>query len=273
MKKMLEEGGKMKRLSSMLLTLGACGLCLTLAPANATVLPPGGSVSPGAPTSALTFSSATVVATQVDPITWFNGPNLDGNVKFTEAVIIDPGTGNLDFFYQIQNNSPAPSGITQSASTLQNLGGGGATLTLNGFGPGVTENVFQITNSSGLSASFGNASGTNDIVTVSRTSTSDVISFNNPITPGTESAILLIKTNAAPTAFTTGGTANLRWRQNPALHGATSGTAFSSENITVATLVPTPEPGVYGLLSLAIAGLFFAVHRRSGKAKAGSENA
>jgi len=262
----------MKRITSMLLTLGACSLCLTLAPAYATVLPPGGSVSP-APQSAATFSGASVVATKTDLITWFNGPNLDGNVKFNEAVIVDPMSGNLDFFYQIQNNSPAPTGITQQASTIQNLGGGGASVMLTGYGPGTAEDVYVITNSTGLGAGFLNASGTANITTVNQTAGNIIVNFNNAVLPGTDSAILLVRTNASPTSFTTGGTANFRWRQNPALHGATSGTAFTSENISVATLVPTPEPGVYGLLSLAIAGLFFVVHRRSGKAKAGSENA
>ncbi len=242
----------------------AFSFCLTLSLANATSLPPGGSVTPGLGSG----FAGSVVGSVSDPVNWFIGPTIEGNVTFREAVLVDPSTHDLDFFYQIQNNSPSPTGSVGLASTIVNnasLTPVQTTVLLTGFSVGSVTNVFDITSNAGFSGGvFASPTSTSMITTVANPTPGDItLTFNNAISPGQNSAILLIQTNA--NAFTT-GTAQFHWKQNPLLHGATSGTFFTSENIDVGTLVPTPEPGAYGLLSLAIAGLFFIIHQRSKKA-------
>jgi hypothetical protein len=242
--------------------------CLTLSLANATNLPPGGSVTP-APGSGF---SGSPVGSVSDPVTWFIGSTIEGNVKFVEGVLVDPTTHDLDFFYQIQNNSPVPTAQVGLASTIVNnasLTPVQTTVLLTGFTPGITLNVFDVSSAAPFTGGlFAAPTASSNIPTVANPIPGDVtVTYNQAISPGQNSAILLIQTDA--TNFGVGG-AQFHWKQNPSLHGATSGTAFMSENINVKALVPlaTPEPGAYGLLSLAIAGLFFILHQRSGKAKA-----
>ncbi len=211
-----------------------------------------------------------------DLANWKKGSITEGAVNFVEGVWVDPTTHDLDFFYQIQNNSIPATGQTGNASTVGNQGASPnlsqTTVILTGYMSGFTENVFEITsaqfNASALGGSlFVKPSTGESIASVSNTVPGVLtVNFNQAITPGKDSAILVVKTDAKN--FDNGGQAFFHWKQNPDLHGGTSGTAFNSENISLGTLEPTPEPGAYGLLSLAVAGLFLVVRKRSEKTRA-----
>lgn len=244
------------------------GLCLAFGQAYATNLPVGGPVTLN---SGSGFAGAPA-GSMSDSETWFSGSTLRGNVTFVQGVWVDPTTHFLDFFYQIQNNSTSP---TILSNTVGNLAGapnpGQLTLTLTGYGSGFTESVFDITSSTYNPSSLGGSlfktpiSG-NAVVAANNSTPNDlIVTFNNGIMPGQNSAILLVKTNAS--SMQAGGDGIFNWKQNPSRHGATSGTSYKTELITANTLEPAPEPGVYGILSLGIAGLFLAVRRRSEKAK------
>lgn len=273
----------MKRIKSRLLSIGFCGFCLTLSQAYATSLPvSGGSATPATITLGAGSGFAGLPNGSVNDLAnWKNGGTTEGAVNFVQGVWVDPTTHDLDFFYQIQNNSPVATGSTGSASTIGNQGAAPnlnqTTVVLTGYGSGTTENVFEITSAQYNATALGGSlfvmpSAGETVATVSNATAGDlVVTLNQNLTPGKDSAILVVQTNAK--SFDNGGQALFHWKQNPALHGATSGTAFSSENIDLGDLEPTPEPGVYGLLSLAIAGLFLVVYRRSEKAKTKSEQA
>ncbi len=270
-------------MNTKVLGLGLCGLCLTLSQASATSLPlAGGSAAPAAISlnSGSGFTGAPKASTNNLEF-WKNSANVtEGSVNYVQGVWVDPTTHFLDFFYQIQNNSPAISGPTGGGSTIGNLGGAPnptqTTLVLTGFGAGITENVFEITSTQFVAGALGGSLFVkpNNGETVSSVSNAVpgelIVNFNQAITPGNSSAILVVETNATATR---GGQALLHWRQNPAIHGGTSGSAFNSESITMSNLAPAPEPGAYGVLSLAIAGLVFAVQLRSARAKRKSNEA
>ncbi len=268
----------MKTTKSRLLSIGLFGFGLTLSQAHATTLPIlGGSVSPATLTlgSGSGFAGSPIISVN-DLANWKNGGTTEGAVNLVQGVWVDPSSQDLDFFYQLQNNSPAATGSTGSASTIGNQGASSSltqtTVVFTGFGPALSENVFDITSAQFSATALGGSlfvkpTSGEAVTTVSNATTGNlVVTLNQNLAPGTNSAILVVETNAK--TFDNGGQALLHWKQNPALHGATSGTAYSSENINLGVLEPTPEPGVYGLLSLAVAGLFLVMHRRSEKAKA-----
>jgi hypothetical protein len=264
-------------MNTRVLGLGFCSLCLSLSQASATSLPlAGGSAVPASITlgSGSGFTGAPKASAN-DLEFWKNSALVtEGSVNYVQGVWVDPTTHFLDFFYQIQNNSPAITGSTGGSSTIGNQGGAAnptqTTLVLTGFGPGITENVFEITSAQFVAGTLGGSlfvkpSNGETVTSVSNAIPGElIVNFNEAITPGSSSAILLVETNATATR---GGQALLHWKQNPAVHGGKSGSAFNSESITMSDLAPAPEPGAYGVLSLAIAGLVFAVQLRSARAK------
>ena len=245
------------------------GVCLAFGQAYATNLPVGGPLNL---TSGSGFAGAPVASVS-DAETWYAGATLRGNATFVEGVWVDPTTHYLDFFYQIQNHSTTPVILSD---TVGNLAGapnpGQLTLTLTGFGPGFSETIFDITSTTYHPGTLGGSLFTmpisgNAVVAANNSTPNDLIAtFNYGLMPGQSSAILLVQTNA--TSSKAGGQAMFNWRQNPSRHGATGGTAFSSELITANTLEPAPEPSAYGALALGLAGLFFVVRRRAQKTAA-----
>jgi hypothetical protein len=151
-------------------------------------------------------------------------------------------------------------------------------MSLIDFG-GFTTNVFEADFSGPAGSAFFAGSGflkpTSDTVNnISRSADGSTITVefsNNGLTPKSNSAILVVETNAKN--FDEAGDAlHLNWRAAPAgvnLHGAGSLQGFE-----LGTLEPliTPEPGVYGALALGVAGLLLVVRRRSENARLKSNN-
>jgi hypothetical protein len=91
----------------MLLTLALISL-----PANATPLPPGGSVAP----SAFAGSPGTLLTSATQNFTSTLGAS-DFSGTVTEAVYRDGVTGNMDFVYQFNNNSGSLKPIEQMSDS------------------------------------------------------------------------------------------------------------------------------------------------------------
>jgi hypothetical protein len=268
------------------LLLAGC-LCLALSQANATSLLPGQTVNnPGAlpagsvPTGTSTAVSSTGSANLLEEgSSWkFNG-KTDANITFATGVWVDPSSGDLDFFYQIQNSFP------KAQSALDNTVASSMTLT-DFSGVGIS-NVYEVTYATkGLTgcAFFGagpcppdaNGSGflrptTASVSSVARSSGagSDLtVNFNGlGIAPGTNSAILVIETTAKD--FDQTGSGTFTWEGAPPAGAVGSGPGQNTKGPWVLDAlepVVTPEPGFYGILALGIAGLLLIVRRRSEKA-------
>jgi len=247
-------------------------LCLVSGQAYGTNLVPGGTTFPN-PIAALpasqTPSGPSTATSSVGSSNSFHDNGgwtvsktaLGGAVNLESGVWLDPSTGGLDFFYQLQNTW---TGSTANNNTLVN------TFSIQDF-EGVTTNVFQVT-SGGTGSLFFPGSGylapTSDTVTrVSADLTGDLtVTLSGNLAPKTNSAVLVIETNA--TDFDSAGDAyNLNWKSAPPTnaHGAAAVQPF-----TLGALEPllTPEPGFYGALALGIASLLLVVHGRAEKSKA-----
>lgn len=233
---------------------------------------PGGSVAPGAGT----VPSGSPIA--VDPITGTQGglndgfnwrpgkntnPRASGN--YINAVYVDPVTHDLDFYYQIQNTFL---GAANGQNTLQSV------FQIADFAGFTIFDVQQLTyNTSGNFFSAGSGGQfkgktTRTITSVSRSlDGSDLtVNLNGTVLPGQNTAVLLIKTNA--TNFDQ-GSSSFNWKTAP--NGCTPANQASgncgnayTQPFYLASLEPfaAPEPGFYGMLSLGMGGLFFAVRRR-----------
>jgi hypothetical protein len=211
---------------------------------------------------------------------WKVGNQTGANITFANGVWVDPTTGGLDFFYQIQNTFPA------SKTALNNTVS--STFVLTSFaGIGIT-NVFQAQFSTAGStgcAFFGpgpcppdsGGSGflrptTESIVSVSRSAgsgadlTVDVGGLG--VAPGTNSAILVIETDAKD--FDQSGSGTFSWRASPPAGAIGSGPGQNTGGPwmldALEPVITTPEPGFYGVLALGVAGLIMLAQRRARKA-------
>jgi len=251
-------------------TLILTGLCVVVN-AYATVLAPGGTATPvNMLPGTATFPAGTpngVSAEGSQPFfqddgAWSLGNKpLSASVNFDSAVWVDPNTGTLDFFYQLQNDY---SGAATNTNTLKPV------FTIDLFTlPGVT-----ITGVAQITATNWNAAAapdhfvkptpvTNVINSVSLNAADDslTVTMNSALAPSQNSAILVIETNARD--FDQNGDGVLNWKSAPPTGAHGSG---STEPFDLGTLEPiaTPEPGVYGALVLGLGGLFM-VRRRSSK--------
>jgi hypothetical protein len=281
------------QMSSKMLML--TGLCLALSPAYATNLFPGGNgtVTPipgysyGSPTFPAVGSSpnapsppgmGTNFLQESGAWVLLTNPNIQAHVTFDEAVYVDPQTGDLDFFYQIQNTGTAlPSqyaGTDAVASpvVINNFDQSSSVqvTAVDEITSGTPYQQFDLMKAPTAGSSISSVTYTNVPIGGGGNYENLSFSFNAPIGPGQNSAILVIKTNA--TSYDQEAGANLNWQKKTPLGGVgtdagtgASGTAFFEGAIDP---VLAPEPGFYGVLSLGIAGLLLLIHRRSGKAKA-----
>jgi hypothetical protein len=191
---------------------------------------------------------------------------------------VDPTTGFLDFFYQIQNTYSGDlrdSDTVASSFTLQDFGGIGITgvyqinygATGNGcafFGAGpcppdsngsgflkpTTQTITSVTRSGGIGDDL-------------------TIALSGGVTPKTNSAILVIQTDAKD--FDQSGAGSFTWKGAPPNGAVGSGPGQNTVGPWVLdSLEPilTPEPGSYGLLALGVAGLILFVRWRAEKARA-----
>jgi len=267
------------------------GLCLALSPAYATNLNPGGTVSPVPGFTYLTgppvFPSGSpnaVSTTGANPLlqegySWSPaGGSTKANITFENGVYVDPNTGDLDFFYQIQNTY---TGAAMPSNTVSPL----ITMNMNLEGVQVT-GVSEITSTNFQSFDDFVAPTAGDkisSVSLCQTTLSPCaagyepdgnanvfVTFSGSIVPSSDSAILVIQTNAKD--FDQAGEGTFSWKATPP-PGAHQGATLVTNPFTLDALepLPVPEPGFYGVLSLGLAGLLLLVHRRSGKAKIKSD--
>jgi hypothetical protein len=268
----------------------AGGLCMALGQAHATSLLPGQTINnPGAlpsidvPTGNSTAVSSTGSANLLEEgSSWKSAGKTGANITFATGVWVDPD-GDLDFFYQIQNSFPKamPNNTVANSFTLEDFSGIGITgvYEVTYSGKGVTGCAFFGT---GPCPPDSNGSGflrptdqTISSVTRSGGLGSDLtVNFNAGITAGTNSAILVIQTNAKD--FDQSGAGTFMWAGAPPAGSVGGGPGQNTNGPWVLdSLEPvlTPEPGSYGVLALGVAGLWLVTRRRSEKArsKASSE--
>jgi hypothetical protein len=245
-------------------------LCLVSGQAYGTNLVPGGTINnPAALPAGQTPTGPSTAVSSVGASNSFhdNGgwtvskTTLGGSVNLESGVWVDPSTGDLDFFYQLQN---VYSGPAASDNTLVD------TFDIQDFS-GVTTNVFQVTSGGTGSLFFANSgylAPTSDTVTqVSADNSGDLmVTLSASLAPKTNSAVLVIETNAKD--FDEAGDAyNLNWKSSPPANAHGAGATNPFELGALEPLL-TPEPGFYGALALGIASLLLVVHGRAEKSKA-----
>lgn len=249
----------------------ASGVLIASSQLYATQLNPGGSVSP------VLTSAPSGIPVSVDPVTFTQGGLNDGfnwkagtakpnkaSGNYVNAVYVDPVTHDLDFYYQIQNTF---AGSPNGQNTLQ------STFTITDFASFTIFDVLQV--QSGVAGNmFGDGGNvefkgkTGSITSVERSvdGSNLTVHLSGVVQPGQNTAVLLLKTNAKNFDQ---GTSGFNWKTSPTgcsagdLASGNCGNAYS-EPFFLNNLEPfqAPEPGFYGMLSLGIGGLFFAVRRR-----------
>ena len=250
-------------------TLMAIGLCLAIDSVHASNLTPGSSVSPvpvysyGSPAFPSGLPNTGPGQLGANPLlqegaSWAPAGlgTPAANITFENVVYAAPSTGDLDFFYQIQNSYTGPASGDNTVSP---------TIVLDDFSlPGVTiTGVEQITASQfqPFDDFVKPNPAANNISSVSLGLNDQTLTvvFSGAIKPGQDSAILLIETNAK--AFNQNAEATLSWLSAPpaGAHGSAAAQTFELDALEPA---PAPEPSVYGFLSLAIAGLLLLANRK-----------
>ena len=234
---------------------------------------PGGSVLPGSGTNPSGTPIGVDTQTQTqgglnDGFNWRAGkgqPNkASGN--YINAVYVDPVSHELDFYYQIQNTF---AGTTNGQNTIQSVFqiadfAGFAILDVQQLTDNVAGNFFG----DGANVEFkGKTSQTITSVDRSVDGSDLTVQLSGAVSPGQNTAILLIKTDA--TNFDQ-GTSVFNWVTAPSgcsilnRNAGNCGNAYPQPFFlnNLEPFAAAPEPGFYGMLSLGMGGLFFAVRRR-----------
>lgn len=215
--------------------VAAVALCASAPLASATILAPGG-VGPPDP---LVVGSSTLLASGTDAYIATDTPNpgqISGTIAY--GVVSDPlnvfGAGDLDFLYQVQQNSAATDSIETIAATSfagfsvdAGIAAPGSVITgLNGFGPGtVVPTTVQRNSAPGNVVQF---------------------NFTTPFGASTTSVLLVIETNAK--TFGTGGVS------------AHDGAGTPSLPALEPTIAPLPATASTGLALLGGLGLLTGVN-------------
>ncbi len=181
------------------------------------------------------------------------------NITFENAVDIDPVTGALDFFYQIQNTY---TGAATNSDTIS------PTIVLNESFEGVAITGVEQMNALNFVSFNGFAKPTGGISVASVSlgqyqtdgSADLTVTFSAPIAPKQDSAILVIQTDARD--FDQAGGGAFSWMTAPPA-GAHKGGSPATNPFYLDALEPlvAPEPGSYGMLSLGVSGLLLLIHR------------
>jgi hypothetical protein len=201
-------------------------------------------VAPGAANLAVTPIVAppgsTYQGSSTTPFSFtYKGGSVTGNVV---AAVYQETGGTEDFYYQVDNlNAKGVKGSISSISIADYTS--------------YSTNASTVTppyNSSLQSSGFGTGSKGNYAPTgVSRAADGSALTFTfKGLTAGQNSSVLLIQTDA--TTFDQLGYF----------------TVANGNSISTYTFEPAPEPGFYGSLAVAIAGVILVVRRRSSKANA-----
>jgi hypothetical protein len=227
------------------------------------------------PTSSSTAVSSTGAASLLlEGASWKMVKNTEASVTFANGVWVDPVTGDLDFFYQIQNTRPASKGAPNNAVA--------SSYTLDDFNNIGITGVFQVSYATkGNGCAFFGAgpcpptsagSGflrptTQSVTSVTRSAgggTDLTVTMSGPVTAGTNSAILVVQTNVQN--FDQAGSGTFRWQASPppgAIGSAPGQNTGGPWVLDALEPVPNvPEPGFYGELALGVAGLLLFVQRR-----------
>jgi PEP-CTERM motif len=191
-------------------------------PAGATPLPPGTSVTVIDP---FTGSPGTLLASVSAPFVSALGVS-DFSGTATESVYRDSVSGNMDFVYQFNNNTSSSKSIEQMSDASY---GAFTTDVFTSIGPS-----FGLFTAGGVLPASANRSPTGG----------NIAWQYSGLTPGTTSAILMIKTNA------------------PSFQAGTVGFINSGTVTMTGFLAPAPEPSFYGLLAVGLIGLIWASRRR-----------
>jgi hypothetical protein len=201
-------------------------------------------------------------------------PPQQANGNLLESVYKNNATGFLDFYFQVTNCGP--SGDLNCGANTSKISTGNL-MTLE-----VTDYTNVLTSAAYVSQSFGQFFNPAAVApeSISRgiktfadpsdpgnTLALDTITFDfgpSGIAPGSNSAVLLIRTNvtdfdAAAFVKLTGGTT-----------GLTNVRSFSAPNYFEPLIASTPEPAFYGMMGLGLLGLFTVVRRRRATADSAS---
>lgn len=223
---------------------------------------------PGGTVLTPTFTSAPGGSPIVtDPVTNTTGTLNDGyNWKtgvaarnkaagnYLSAVYVDPVSHQLDFYYQIQNT------FSSSANNQNTLN---FTFDITDFTGFAITDVEQV---SGHAFAQFSGSTPRTIKSVSRSLSGSTVTVNltGTVRPGQNSSILLLKTNALNFQQ---GTSTFKFLNPPV--GCAANTPLGCGNAYAQPFflnnldpILAPEPGFYGMLSVGIGGLLFAVRRR-----------
>lgn len=268
------------------------GLCLALSPAYATNLFPGGTgtVAPtgysyGTPTYPAVGSSPNAPSPPgiganflQESGAWIVPGGPQAHLTFDEAVYVDPQTGDLDFFYQIQNTGGplasqyAGTNALSSPVVIENFDQtlGVQISAVQEITAGTPYQQFDLMKAPTAGSSITSVSFSPDPVAGEDLS----FNFNAPIGPGQNSAILVLKTNASGYDQEAEGIFNWSAKTPNGAVGQDAGTGPHGTTFFEGAIDPVlaPEPGFYGALSLGLAGLLLLIHRRSGKAKTQSND-
>jgi hypothetical protein len=192
--------------------------------ANAAIIAPGGDVI-FTVADAEALPTGTVIKNQTNSFTGTNGISTVFTGTIQSEVIVDSGTGDNDFVYQVTNAAGSPDSIDRLA--LQSYTGFTTDV---GYVPGGTNPVFA-----------------------SRSTDGSVVGFNfdgGEIQPGTASDFLVVKTNS--TAWVEG--------DGSVIDGGTGNAAVTVPTFSIINNVP--EPTTAAMISIG-SGLLLARRKRS----------
>jgi hypothetical protein len=211
---------------------------------------------------------------------WEMGNRLGALATFVNGVWVDPSTGGLDFFYQIQNSFPARLGAAPDNSVS-------SSFTLDGFASAPITGVFQLSSTIASTAGCAFFAGgqcppgsvglgflrptSSSILSVTRgggTGATLTVDLSGPVAAGTRSAILVVQTSSQD--FDASGSGTFSWLSAPPSGATGSGPGQDTGGPWVldalTPVAPAPEPGASTLLTLCVTGLLLFGRRQANKA-------
>lgn len=219
------------------------------------VVPGGGTTSPIAAGSSPS-GPALVNGTLIESFFW-STPKPGATTAsgdYDSSVYAGP-PGTLDFYYQIQNTTTAPTNANNTLTPSFVIGGGS-------FFNFSSLQVFQVDSTSDFDSFNGTTADNVTSVSLSPAGNLTVNLSGTGLEPGQSSSIVLVQ--ATTSLYDQQGFSTFSWKSPPPVDSFGNATSQVFGNANIEPLF-TPEPQLYGVLSLGLAGLFFAVRRRSSK--------
>jgi hypothetical protein len=211
---------------------------------------------------------------------WEVGSRLGALASFVNGVWVDPATGGLDFFYQIQNAFPSRLGAAPDNAVS-------SSFALDGFATAPITGIFQLSSNTPSTAGCAFFGGgqcplgsvglgflrptSGGILSVDRSSGAGGtlrVDLSGPVTAGKSSAILVVQTSLQD--FDASGWATFSWLSPPPSGAVGSGPGEDTGGRWVLdALTPValaPEPGAYGVVLLCVIALLWVGRRQAKKA-------